>query len=386
MKQFFVEGLMDLRKSTAEVLVRFLKSSIQSGYSARQLPPSQLRWLTGCSDNADFDAVLASEAVFVIPTYLERCSAKEHAAAIRKIVDQLDGPIAQVELTSCRFIVAFQHAHGQESEAREHVAKIVQELGSAMSASIAFAMIDLHGKVNALNKCIAALRTSHFAGLLGWVDDDVVLGVDCLAMLKRHLSHHPVVQVAGAQKIPIPNVQKAAHFFLKMKTTARQTSRPIPHGCALLGCFAALREGIPPRYVGEDGYLSMHFFDEEREDALEQMAVVQGATCVHTVGGPVGEIFKRVRRTIDLNSILLADFEESRSVRFAQEVIFHGLLSDPLPHQEQTVSWKNKAIKVLLLWMYFKAGLRFKLRSVFRQPMQSVSWNGYSGYSHPDRN
>jgi hypothetical protein len=375
---------MDLRTYAAQCLVRFLKSGVRTGFSAASSPHSSLTWFDRDPATAHLGNVIQSEAIFIVTTYLERCNLNNHVAAIEKVVKQTLDPMAVDILNKCHFIVAFQYRPDDLEAANFRCSEIMSRLPEYLRWKVSFALIDLHGKVNALNKCIQALSDLDFKGFLGWVDDDVVLGEDCLAKLKQHLENNPQVIVAGGQKLPVPNIQKAAHIFFKMKSAARETSRPIPHGCALLARFPSIREGIPSRYVGEDGYISMRFFDENRANALEQMAVVQGATCVHTVGGPAGEIFKRVRRTVDLNSILLADFSEQRSVRFAKEVIFHGLLSDPLPEQDQKVSAKNKAMKVLLYWMYFNAGIRFKLRSIFNMPMNSVSWNAYSRYSHPE--
>jgi hypothetical protein len=368
-------------KIVARTLVRFLKLTVRRGFVPACPPPTTLRW----AERGSVAGLIGSrDTIFLIPTYLDRCSSAEQAEAVRRIVAQMAGPGSTDLASRAAFILLLQHDPAQTGAAEERARDILASVNGAEADWLSVALIDVHGKVNALNTCLRALDAAGYDGLVGWVDDDVQLGVDCLAELARTLRQRGEVMIAGAAKIPVPNVQRAASIFLRIKTVARATSRPIPHGCCILGRFDSLKSGIPARYVGEDGYLSMRHYDETRADPLEAMAVVPTATCVHTVGGPLGQIWKRVRRTIYTNSILLADFPEDRSVHFAREIIFHGLLSSrDGPSGRIRVTTRNKLLKLILLLGYFEAGATILLRSLLRRPLQQVAWSGYSDYSHP---
>ncbi len=351
------------------------------------VPHSTIRWVDGNGQTIPKncpDSLAAASQVFILTSYLERCPAKQHGQATAQVLEQLLPAGEGQGLPDGKVVLAFQHGAHDADAASRHVAAIVEGIPKALRPYLLIAVIDLHGKVNALNQVTRSLAHTAFNGDLGWVDDDVSLGPSCLENLVRHLDANPELITVGAYKVPRPNTQWAAKFFLKTKRQSHKTGRRLPHGCAILCRFDAIREGIPERYIGEDGYLSLKFFEPDMPDALMRQAVVETALCEHTVGGPVWEIIPRIRRTIHENAILLSDFNQEHSARFAEEVLFHGLMKTPQQPGLGSVPIANRFLSGLVFSFYIAAGTGFVIRGLLRRPMRRVSWSGYSRYGHPD--
>jgi hypothetical protein len=315
-----------------------------------------------------------------LPTYLERCPPAVHASNIANAHAQFLHESSPPSIALAHIILALQHRPEDAELAERHVAEVLAALSPAVRERLHILLLDLHGKVPALNEAFRALREIGHDGLVGWIDDDIDLAPDCLARMAGHLDRNPGVALAGASKVAVANRQKAAKIWYRVKQIVKSTGRPHPHGCTVLARMRVIGAGVPPRYVGEDGYFALLLFDETAPDPFHQMAVVPDATCQHVVGGPAGEIVQRVRRTFYENAIFLADFPAQRSALFADLCLFHGLV-------RQAGRKRGSLINQFLQWLtvvgYFKVAWNLYRCGVKGRPMTRIHWNAYQDHSRP---
>lgn len=357
------------------LLVKILKFAVARGYKplansspnivAVTLPPEHYR----------------SDLEIILPTYIERCTSAAHVETIRDLLTQISRFSETANARTAGLIVAMQHSPGDLQRARAHVDEILQTLHSEQRAQVKILLLDVHGKVAALNASIGLLRSWNHSGLVGWVDDDVELAPDALVRMAEYLVRNANLQVVGATKKPVANQQKSAKIFHNIKLIVKATGRAHPHGCALLGRMETLREGIPQRYLGEDGYIAISLFDEMAANPLWRMAIVPDAYCTHVVGGPFGQIWMRVRRTLYENSVLLADFPLERSARFADICLFHGLIRRPGAPPSRLA---NRLLQGLMLMGYWRVACSLIWRGLLGAPLKRISWSAYHVHTRPN--
>jgi hypothetical protein len=363
----------------SRTLVRALKRAVRDGYEPQIEREPATEW-----PGVPLSVNSLAPCYIVLPTYLERCSPAVHADNISQAFSQFTPPATPATIAAAHLIFALQHRPEDAAAAHLHVAAVLGALAPEILPRLHVLLLDLHGKVPALNVVIATLRGLGHDGLVGWIDDDIDLAPDCVARMANHLDRHPGVELAGASKVPVANYQQAAKFWFRIKRVVKSTGRPHPHGCMMLARMSAVGEGIPTRYIGEDGYLALRLFDETAVDPFHRLAVVPEAQCRHVVGGPFFEIVHRVRRTFYENAIFLADFPLPRSALFADLCLFHGIVYQP---ELRRGSLANRFLQWLTVFGYFKVAWTLYWRGLRKRPMSRISWNAYQVHSRPsDRN
>jgi hypothetical protein len=369
---------MNIAVGFSHFLVWSLKRVVPRGYQPPKADRGSITEFTGSLAIKRLPSV-----IFVVPTYIGRCDEELHAEIIGNHLRQTvfsDGCGIDAQMW-----VALQYT-GSADTAKKYAAKVQYFLEGRIrgSAACRILLIDRLGKVNALNHVIDLLRLRNFRGFLGWIDDDVTLNSSGLESLCRVMAEVRAFGAVGAKKTGSPNVQTAASYFFRLKGIARATSFPIPHGCCILVRFSVIAEGIPDRYIGEDGYIAMKLYNEGGDqEPLRCLHVDEGCVCYHIVGGPLLEIVKRIRRTVFENSILLADFDYKKSVRFASETLFHGLLPGISPVTGQRVTVSNRVISMAVSSFYLAALTVFTVRAAIGKPLQTLRWDGYSNINRP---
>lgn len=351
------------------LLLRLLRYGVKTGYSYTPPKPSIFadplaRCLEACGWR-----ISERKAVIVLPSTCQRCDPQTHATVLRNLLLQLRGN------PEAGLVFALQDE--DTNLLTSHLDEVAGMLGDE-SRQVLMCPVIGYGKTAALNAVFSLFDEARAPEIVGWVDDDVVLGDGTLAAMIAATSGNNALQVVGAKKVPVAYKGRIARAFLRLKRLARPEGTPVwPHGCAMLVRYTLISEGIPLRYAGEDGFIVLSAFEETKAAKDQALKVLDCTMCEHVVGGPGIEIPARVIRTLFENSVLLADFPEAKSLMFARLAIFHGLYDPRAPLLARVLGSAHYLFYCLI-------GIYLVTCGMMGRPKRSIRWSGYSRHNVPN--
>ncbi|MGJ8561748.1 MAG: hypothetical protein ACSHX3_16075 [Litorimonas sp.] len=349
--------------------MKLLRYGVKTGYSYTSPKPSVLADAFARGPDACRWKIGERKSVIVLPSTCLRCDPQTHSKVLRNLLFQLkDNPEAGL-------VFALQ---GEDTNRLySHLDEVAGTLGDE-SRRVLMCPIIGYGKTAALNAVFSLFDEVRPPEIVGWVDDDVVLGDGTLAAMIAATSGNNALQVVGAKKVPVAYEGCIARAFLQFKRLARPEGTLVwPHGCAMLVRYSLIAEGIPLRYRGEDGFIVLSAFAETKAAEDQAVKVLDGTMCEHVVGGPGIEIPARVIRTLFENSVLLADFPEAKSLMFARLAIFHGLYDPRAPLLARVLGSAHYLFYCLI-------GIYLVTCGMLGRPKRSIRWSGYSTHNVPN--
>ncbi len=356
--------------SSLRVLLKLLRTGVRRGYAFT--PPAFAPDVVESSFVPYAKACdwwwIGVRVMIILPSTSVRCSPAIHAEGLHHLLEQVS------EASGAALVFALQDT--DPVRLATHLKAVEKALGPKAHGVLFFPILGL-GKTAALNAVMRNVPAEAIPDLVGWVDDDVRLGHGTLARMATAMTEDAALLVVGANKVPIPYKSRAARAFLWLKRTARPEGTLFwPHGCTIMLRSSMLKDGLPLRYGGEDGYLVLKAFGTGAA-GRRSVALIDGTSCRHVVGGPWWEIVPRVKRTLYENAVLLADSPPAISLAFARDAIFHGLYAP-----NSTVSARLLGAAHFLF--YFWIGLALIGRGLVGRPKRFIAWSGYSTHARPD--
>jgi hypothetical protein len=373
----------------AGLLVRLLQRALSAGYAPKACRESCeslefYRPNRGSSLNyrTFIENLPKCDVVFLLPTVLERCKSDDHHVACIQFIKQLN---AARELNSdlriCGLVV-LQCETGRESLARQ---RLVEMLGSSAALDITGVISNQRSKVASINMVVETFNASG-ARVIGWMDDDVVLSSECVGVLLRQFRELDYQGAIGPRKFGRPKRFSASRCLHAAKELMKTPDTQYPHGCCILVEASRLSQGIPTRYICDDGYICFELLRPTHESPQGLLKVSDRCRCDHFVGGTWAEIYFRVRRSLLNLAIFVADYEWATGCYFLRNIQFAGLwplgqLETKYGYGPAIRKWVLKAI--LFLW-FIEVCTELLIRALLRVPFSSISWAAYSWYGNAE--
>ncbi|GGK06744.1 hypothetical protein GCM10010123_40640 [Pilimelia anulata] len=337
-------------------------------------PPAAVAALLGAS--------VAGGVGVVLPTCVDRAAPAAHRAVVADLLARLDELRAAEPGRPVVLLLGMQWGPGEDDAARDRLRDLCELVGDRPVPVVGIAMPRV-GKAPMLN---AAFRIATAAGLagVGWVDDDVRLGPGCLARLVAAFRRRGCRGSAGARKVPRPHPYAAARLLHRGKLVGRTPRYAYPHGCCMIVDAALAARGIPDRYTCEDDYFCFALIDPAHPDPLHRMHIVPDALCYHAVGGPAGEIRRRVTRSLRTAAVLLADFPAPVAAIYFS-MYFHGLwpLAAAARGHGAAFAARKWAVKSLHFLWFARVALALAARGLVGRPLAAIPWAAYSRHDRP---
>ena len=121
---------------------------------------------------------------------------------------------------------------------------IANEMGVSHSVGVC---LQADRKIDSINLVISYLRDARIKAL-GWVDDDVNLETNCLALLVQNYLEQNCSGAVGGRKIGHSRPNRSSRIVTFVKKNTRPAAN-YPHGCCILVSWDVIKSGIPARYA-----------------------------------------------------------------------------------------------------------------------------------------
>lgn len=360
------------------ILNDLIRKNVAKGYTCALAPADNFALISGCEP-------VRAGAVDVVsvfcPTYVSRFDDEAFRQTVIRIREQISD-IGRNNWLRLYVIIGIQYEGSERSTAVARI-KEAEALFAEEQCGLVGYVVEGKSKVRALNLAIKMAGELHTKGLL-LIDDDVLFDRYCFLNLIKSLKKKNFVGSVGAAKVPITKDGKASKMFFKIKRY-RQSPHQYPHACCMIVQYTEIAQGIPLRYVSDDGYLCFKFLDGKVVDQMWKISIEPTALCYYHVGGPFWQTLRRVRRQTLNRCVLMADFPQEVSRFFYEKNILFGIW----PLQQ----WDNSAgvVKGVYKWL-IRSGLYlwflycwFELffRGLLNSPLRQIKWNAYSNYEVP---
>lgn len=371
-------------------MTSLIRRAIARGYCPYEQPAVVVTFWDGAESPVDRDRLIERMVPscrggigLVLPTFTSRMSRHEATQTVEALLAQLQEASARMPGLPLLFIVGLQWDEGQESETFDRLVAFAKQARGTSFVSFIGCALPRGSKVQTLNVAFQLARDLDLLAI-GWVDDDVHLESECLAlMFQRFLEKRR--GALGAAKVPHARRHVASRLLKWAKDNARTSGRAYPHGCCMIVDMAVAARGIPSRYVCDDDYVCFTLLQPDNADPLANLEIVRGALCHHTVGGPAREIWPRLRRSLITSHVLQADFTGPVARYYFGSMQFFGLW--PLTTFDLTRGFGRGTLKLVVKWIYFAlycvVGMELALRGLVGFPYRQIPWHGYSGRSVP---
>jgi hypothetical protein len=367
------------------LLVQLFQKMLSAGYAPDACEPrydSLTFYMPDRHDWLDYEAFIGDlpkfDMVFLLPTVLDRCKSADHCLAAARFLEQLIAARTLNPDLRIFGIVVLQCAPGQELLAGQRLKKM---LSNRDAADVSGVISTQRSKVASINLVTATFIPAGVR-IVGWMDDDVVLSSECVGILIRQFREHGYQGAIGPRKFGRPKRFRASRCLHSAKELMKTPATRYPHGCCILVEAAHLSQGIPTRYVCDDGYICFELLRPNRQNPQALLIVSDRGRCDHFVGGTWPEIYFRIRRSLLNLAIFVADYDWEIGHYFLSNIQFAGLW--PLGSLE-TQNGYGRAVKkwilkaILFLWFGEICG-ELLIRALFRVPFSSISWAPYSWY------
>ncbi|MBL8211079.1 MAG: hypothetical protein JNK87_10225 [Bryobacterales bacterium] len=341
----------------------YLRPWIQRGYQPAAKPAPAMDW------------VGAEEPVALLafcPTYAGATNQASQAETILEIATQL----ADAALPSRALLIGMQCRPEERQQALQRLDELRRMVTGAGVDCRGFVM-PCFGKVRSVNAALAAAARWHAEGLLQ-VDDDIRLEPGCLAALYRSWKAGGSRAAVGAAKAGHATRHRASQVLLWLKRVTRPASN-YPHACCLLLSPGLLGQ-IPLRYVSDDGYICFQLLRPEFGDPFELLRIEPRALCHHTVGGPAGRSWLRIRRLLLNHHVLLSDAREPVSRFYIEHVLFPGFWPVGSGEGFHPLRWMLQAL--YFCW-FLSVGMELALRGWCGCPLDEIRWAGFENRERP---
>jgi hypothetical protein len=335
---------------------------IARGYDPKPGGPPPADWVVPPPDG-----VRRGWLLVFCPTILAPGNAAAQARAVANIANEL----ARAFLPPALVLVGLQHAPAERGAAIARLQSLEEELRRSATPFAAFCMPEF-GKVKSINVALDLALELGVTGVLQ-VDDDVTFAPgtferlhDAYVRAGRHLA-------VGASKVGVARSDATSRTLRWLKGRTRPAVN-YPHACCLLVDPAILAPGIPPRYVSDDGYICFKLLDAESPDPFRRLRLVEGARCVHYVGGGRRQSVRRIRRMLLNHHVYLADFPLDVSRFYFREILFPGLW--PLASRPERFRALDWTLQFLYFLWFASVGLELAVRGLCGRPLREIAWAG----------
>ncbi|MEM9556289.1 MAG: glycosyltransferase [Acidobacteriota bacterium] len=320
---------------------------------------------------ADSDAPDPYTPLVVLPTYLERTSADDHAAIARQIGEQTR---ALGDTDTRLLLIGMQHP---ASSAHAAELRLRQMLAAAHEADPKLVVLGLRlegsGKLRTVNAAIEVAEALE-ARFLVLLDDDIRMEPGCLdALVTRHRRDGH-----GAAIGAVKQAQASNHWTGRLLRTigaSLEPARAYPHACCMTVDLAVVAGGIPWRYV-DDGYIFFELVEPGHADPLHRLLMEPAARCHHVVGGSSsGSALAHQRRMLILHHVFLAGYPH-KARYYRRHMLFYGLR--PIGARAADPTRRAAAARWLLKLLYFAlfivVGTELALRGLVGRPLAGPGW------------
>lgn len=306
----------------------------------------------------------------VLPTTDQRCTPADLRSWVTDVVAQLRTTVQALPGERPVVLVVLQHAPG----APDAAVAAVRDLPQDDDVLVLAATTPVRGKVRALNAAVTLLAGRCTA--VGWVDDDVRLDPGCLARLVAELRSSGGPVAVGARKSPGTTSHTTSRVLARAKRLM-PSAMNYPHGCCMVVTADVLADGIPRRYVCDDGWVCFRLLDPVGPDPFARLRLVPDAVCHYTVGGAAGPTWHRLRRQRVSQLVLVADADEATARCYVRRALLHGVRLWPgeVPPGGRR---SDEVVRAVVSWVHVvttvSLAVELAVRGLVGRPVRHVRW------------
>ncbi len=350
----------------------FLRPWIARGYQPMPQVNPAAEWAIPLPIDLPNSALMA-----FCPTFAGAENAATQRAVLLELADQLQQN--RSGLPPAILVVGMQYRPGERSLALERLAALAREIGPIGVAFAGFAMGEF-GKVKSVNIALQVAQ-EHGADALLQVDDDIQLRPGCITALYRAYRDHGSGLAVGATKIGLSRQNRASRLLRWLKQQTKAATN-YPHACCMLIDPRLFDNGIPLRYVSDDGYICFSLLRPAAADPFHLLRLVPEAECTHYVGGPAGQSARRIRRMLLNHHIYLADFPVETARFYFRAILFPGFW--PLGTRLAGFSPLRWVLQLFYFCWFLRTGLELAIRGLLNRPLHQIAWAGFEDRGRPD--
>ena len=352
---------------------QLLRPAIRSGYQPLPMEKELVSWVRHPPPEGS-TGILA-----FCPTVLLPDNAESQTATIREFVRQLAERPCRESSVRPALLLGLQYSPGEKEAAANRAEALIAE-ADAVGLPVAAFLLQGFGKVRQVNVAIRTAIDLDAEGLLQ-VDDDIRLEPGCIAALIATYRDAGRRGVVGATKRGIARRENASRLLTWLK---RQTGAAVnyPHACCMVFQPRDLPDGIPHRYISDDGFLCFHFLRPNENHPFRLLRLAQGARCVHFVGGPAGQSFQRIQRLLKNHHVYLADFPVETSRVYLRASLVPGFWPVGVAKGYRPLRWMLQSI--YFVW-FFAVGIQLALHGIAGIPLREIRWAGFTDRDAPNR-
>ncbi|MFC8101692.1 hypothetical protein [Streptomyces sp. NPDC057363] len=333
----------------------------------------------------DAAAVLRTPAgqpgiAFVVPTYVARTALERQREWFDALLDQAVTAARDHPRVPLVLFVGMQWSSAEEEKESLRRLRVLLDDARTRLPGLRVCGLSLPGpgKPRTLNGAIAVAGHLGCAGV-GWADDDVVLEEGCLSRLVRDFLLAGCRGAVGATKIAHTHGYATSRLLSRAKAIAAPATN-YPHGCCVLVATDVVADGLPGRYVSDDGYVCFRLLDPALPEPLAHLRLVPDARCHYYVAGPAGETRRRIRRLLLNHLVDVADWPLPVVRHYFRHVLFGGMW--PLTGFDSSRGARHGLKKALIKWLYFAwfagIGTELYVRGLCGRPLRGIEWAPYS--------
>jgi hypothetical protein len=166
----------------------------------------------------------------------------------------------------------------------------------------------------------------------------------------------------GARKIPIAKNLKSSKSLHYVKGVMKTESTSYPHGCCLLVEHEQIQNGIPERYICDDGYVCFKMLKPRDSNPMRYLKICNDALCYH----------------LSL-MIYCIDFTGGESSFYLKNMQFYGLW--PLSKFDRSKGLLRGAQKftfklIVFIW-FLLIYVELVFRGLLKKPLHKINWAAY---------
>lgn len=309
----------------------------------------------------------SERVAIIVPTYVGRCSAKALFKTLEPLGRSME--VARGELRGYEFVlvIAMQwEAPQTEQSCHARLAELERAWSGRFDAAFVGVSISHRSKLLALNSCRPLMEAAG-VGVVGWIDDDVVLDERCLAELLA--AFEPSVEgIYGARKVTVSDGSRFSRWWAGRKNRIEPVNL-YPHGCCMLMSERVFRVGIPLVHQSDDHHFLLRFLEPEDADPLRRLRVVPRACLYCPTANRPGTILGRIRRNYSNVLRVLADAPAPTVRFFLRDLMFQNLrLPRALREVWSATYWTEMFWHLLKLLFWLSCAGPVLVRGVLNRP------------------
>jgi hypothetical protein len=375
------------------VLTR-LQNLVSAGYAFESASPSAgVAWLRLDGDaliEVDPAALVAQLApaaaggiAVVLPTFLGRAAAADHAASLRHLLGELRRARADHARVPLTLLVGMQRDAADHPRALARLGEMIRvALGDGPlppGLQLAAFTLPMSHKVVTLNAAFALVEPLRLRGV-GWADDDVRFSPGAWSQLIGRFVAKGGVGAVGVVKRARAGSPAAARLLTRIKRVTRPAV-DYPSGCGILVEAARLRRGIPRRYFSDDGWVCFELLRPRAPDPFERLELVPGAECEHVIDGTASATWRRMRRLMVTHAVFMADYPAATSIFYFRHLLFAGLFPlSPFDRRDGVVCGLQRlALKAIYLGLFAGVVADLFARGLVHRPLRSFQHGSGAG-------